>query len=212
MLSLEKSGNHASYPKSGGFAKLLDWHLNFGIRPSGGPERPGKRWSNKEFTEAVGGVDERTVRNWRAGRSRPNDLGSIERALFGTNPACDQWRFELRAAYDGYGQSADSTGIPRPLAHSLGSTRNVAALPDNLLTSPASQRRHAPHTYQQLENHLLNGSCYFAEAGLDDWSGQRQSSLVKSSSGEQPQTKPSQEKWQDALLPSLSSTWLASRT
>ena len=54
--------------------------------------------------------------NWRAGRNPPNDLGSIERALFGDNDTYDQWRIDLRAAYDGLRQALPISPIPAPPA------------------------------------------------------------------------------------------------
>lgn len=106
-LTSEKSGNRTAFPEGDSFAEQLNWHLAFGTRPGGGPDRPGKRWNNKEFAEAVLGSatdpesGSRVVRNWRAGRNRPQQLGSIERALFGDNDAYRHWRFALRTAYDG---------------------------------------------------------------------------------------------------------------
>jgi hypothetical protein len=76
----EKRGNEPPYPHRANFAKLLDWHLNFGTRPTGSPDQPGKRWSNKEFGDAVG-KHERSIRNWRTARERPADLATIEREL-----------------------------------------------------------------------------------------------------------------------------------
>lgn len=126
----EKSGNHSSYPAGGSFAELLDWHLGFGTRPEGMPGRPGTRWDNKTFAKAVGGVSDRTVRNWRTGRSPTRDLASIERALFGDNDACAEWRADLRAAHDGRNKPAavPTGGIPRPPPHFLGRADDVAAL------------------------------------------------------------------------------------
>jgi hypothetical protein len=80
------------------FAELLDWHLSRGTRPTGSPESPRTQWTNKEFGFQVG-VNERTVRNWRAGRTTPPEIASIERELFGENPVYNFWREELREAH-----------------------------------------------------------------------------------------------------------------
>ncbi|WP_158812690.1 tetratricopeptide repeat protein [Methylocapsa sp. S129] len=81
------------------FAELLDSYLSQGARPSGRPGKPGKAWTSKEFAAQCGGLTDRTVRNWRRGRTAPPELGSIERELFGDNSAYDDWRQELREAY-----------------------------------------------------------------------------------------------------------------
>jgi hypothetical protein len=93
----ERSGNAPSYPRGAGFAKLLDWHLNFGTCPTGSPHEPGDRWDNTEFAKKVDATD-KSVRNWRTGRTLPDGLGSIEHVLFGKNTAYKESRFDLRAA------------------------------------------------------------------------------------------------------------------
>ena len=133
----EKFGKQAAYPRGGSFASLLSWHLDFGTRPQGSPDRPGRRWGNKDFAAALGGVHERTVRNWRTGRNPPTELGSIERELFGDNNAYDQWRIGLRAAYDGRRQPTPTSSIPRPPAHFVGRAKDVAAILDVMLSSSA---------------------------------------------------------------------------
>jgi tetratricopeptide (TPR) repeat protein len=81
------------------FAQLLDWHLARGTRPKGTPtDVVGDRWTNKLFAPHVGS-NERTVRNWRYGRTAPQQLELIEKALFGDNQAYALWREELRVAY-----------------------------------------------------------------------------------------------------------------
>ena len=99
----EKSGKPKAYPRQGAFSELLEWHLSYGTKPGGQPNRPGTRWGNDEFAGVVGssrGLNERTVRNWRQGQNLPYDLASIERALFGKNDSYADWRLDLRAAYD----------------------------------------------------------------------------------------------------------------
>jgi hypothetical protein len=81
------------------FAELLKWHLIRGTRPNGGVAVLGRRWSRAEFADALG-VAEDTVRKWSAGRGRPREFFSIERVLFGANPEFEDWRAELRSAYD----------------------------------------------------------------------------------------------------------------
>ena len=112
----EKRGNMPPYPQGAAFAALLVWHLNFGTRPTGSPAKPGKRWNNKEFAGAVGGVGDRTVRNWRAGRSCPNEIGSIERALFGDSDKFCEWIFDLWHNYD---------KLKRDAINKITETRNV---------------------------------------------------------------------------------------
>jgi hypothetical protein len=133
----EKRGNEPPYPQQASFAKLLDWHLDFGTRPNGSPGRPGKRWDNVEFADAIG-TNERSVRNWRSGRVRPVNLGSIEYVLFGRNDAYKDWRFDLRAAYEGH-QPPVQDGIPLPPPDFLGREADINAIL-NVLLSPAPTR------------------------------------------------------------------------
>ena len=69
-----------------------------GTRPYGAPEKIGRRWTEKEFADAVG-VDQRAVRYWLSDQKVPQEMLSIERVLFGDNERYDTWRKELRAAY-----------------------------------------------------------------------------------------------------------------
>ncbi|SON56436.1 Regulatory protein AfsR [Hartmannibacter diazotrophicus] len=136
----EKTGKGSPYPEHQEFSKLLDWHLNFGTRPEGSPDAPGKRWNNKRFASAVGSVNERTVRNWRTGRSRPNDLASIEEELFGKNAAYDQWRFDLRHAFDNRDTpkpESISLRIPRAPQHFLGRATDIEVILPVVLSSGA---------------------------------------------------------------------------
>jgi hypothetical protein len=130
----EKRGTATTYPRGDNFAKLLIWHLNFGTRPAGGPDQPGKRWSNKEFAAELG-IGERTVRYWRNGDKRPTDFPSLERVLFGDNAAYAEWRFDLRAAYDDLRPPIIDGEIPSPPADFLGREADVTAILDVLLSS-----------------------------------------------------------------------------
>lgn len=98
----------AGYPDDGdgagrtrwSFGKLLSWHLNVhGTRPDGSPDRPGRKWSPKEFADKCG-VSDKTVRNWLGDKNPPVDIETIENALFGKDVArYAEWRLELRQAY-----------------------------------------------------------------------------------------------------------------
>jgi tetratricopeptide (TPR) repeat protein len=111
------------------FARLLDWHLTRGTRPTGDPDTPGRQWTNKELASRLGN-DERTIRNWRTCRNVPPEIVSIERELFGDNPGYAAWRAELREAHriarasetaqDGIGASKPASIISLPYP-SLGS-------------------------------------------------------------------------------------------
>ncbi len=81
------------------FFECLDFHLKFGTRPGGSPDRAGVEWTVKAFAEASG-VDERTVRNWRIGATKPgsDDVARMEGILFGDDPAFAEWRAEFRTA------------------------------------------------------------------------------------------------------------------
>lgn len=83
---------HRSLDRQRTFKDIFDEHLIRGTRPL---VRQATQWTNKEFAGRLG-VDERTVRNWRAGRSLPPELGPIERELFGDNESYAALRNELR--------------------------------------------------------------------------------------------------------------------
>jgi tetratricopeptide (TPR) repeat protein len=112
------------------FARLLDWHLTRGTRPTGDLDTPGRQWTNKELASRLGN-DERTIRNWRSGRNVPPEIVSIERELFGDNLGYASWRAELREAHrsarvseatqDGTGASewASIISLPYPSLGSL---------------------------------------------------------------------------------------------
>lgn len=83
------------------FADLMDHHMRNGTRPQGTPDQPGTAWTPKTLAFALGGVSDRTVRNWRHGKNRPVDLTSIEREFFGGIPAYAAELQALRAAHSG---------------------------------------------------------------------------------------------------------------
>ena len=96
----DAGNNTSSYPGDGSFHEILAWHLLNGTRPDSTPGRTGRRWNNKEFGHAVGKSD-RAVRNWiNLRKGKPDDIGLIELALFGDNSDYDNWRRQLRVAYD----------------------------------------------------------------------------------------------------------------
>jgi hypothetical protein len=77
------------------FAPLLAAHLQKGT----GPGRLGEEWSIKAFAYAVG-LNDRSIRNWIAGRTVPSDLRGIELVLFGKEQSSSRSeRLELRAAH-----------------------------------------------------------------------------------------------------------------
>ena len=94
-----KSGRRPADRSLWTFGEILGWHLfENGTCPKGSPNLPGRRWAPKSFAHAVGSV-ERSVRNWLTGRNIPNELNSIEHALFADNQAYADWRYELRRAF-----------------------------------------------------------------------------------------------------------------
>ena len=120
---LEINGSLSAYPKGESFAKLLDWHLKFGTRPDGSPDQQGPAWKNLEFANECGWTD-RTVRNLRTGRTHAQDLGTIERVLFGSSKAYGKWRSDLKLAYS-TGKNADPSQIPPPPMHFIGRDPDV---------------------------------------------------------------------------------------
>jgi tetratricopeptide (TPR) repeat protein len=108
-----KMTQNSAYDANGSFAQLLDWHLVHGTRPTGNVEVDGKQWGNKDFAYCVG-VVERTVRNWRSSETVPDYIGSIERELFGENPAYAAWRATLRTAHHTAQNGKTSTETETP--------------------------------------------------------------------------------------------------
>lgn len=119
----QQSGDRA--PES--FAHLIDFHLKNGTRPKGRPGVLGTEWTNPDFAAAVAlaeGTGERTVRNWRTGRTIPAEIALIEQALFGENPLYAAWRAELREVHSkararpsGHGVPVSSRAKPIDLPH-----------------------------------------------------------------------------------------------
>ena len=81
------------------FSKMLDNLLSRGTRPDGNADSIGKAWSNSELAKALGS-NERTVRNWRSGRSLPIEISTLEGVIFGNNKNFDDWRVEFREVYN----------------------------------------------------------------------------------------------------------------
>lgn len=80
--------------------RVIDFHMVHGSRPTGGPFEPGRQWGNDDLAACVG-QDERTVRNWRRGRTVPPSIAPLEREFFGIRADGDnediaQFRKELR--------------------------------------------------------------------------------------------------------------------
>lgn len=75
--------SHPMPPPRLSFGKLLDWFMLRGIRPMG-DERQGSPWGVKEFADKVKRSD-RQVKNWLQDKHVPEELNSIEAALFGRN-------------------------------------------------------------------------------------------------------------------------------
>jgi len=105
--SMEGSSHRPYYPKTGTYADLLCWHMDYwGTRPDGNTTNNGKPWDKIEFRQEAFGskwVKETTrigLDNWRGKKGAPNaSYGeTIENTLFGGNAIFDIWRSELEAA------------------------------------------------------------------------------------------------------------------
>lgn len=132
--SPEKSGKEpAVSPTGASFWELLDWHLRWGTRPGGLPGRRGREWNNKAFADAVG-VNERSVRNWRTGRSRPNlFLERVLEVLFAEKPEFESWRDGLRTAFQ-LDDSRVAVFFPHSPAYFLGRDEELEGMRDTLRT------------------------------------------------------------------------------
>jgi hypothetical protein len=102
------------------FGRLLKWHLVRGTRPGGRIDKSGERWVAKEFGEKAGRVSDRAVRHWLKDEHLPQDISSVENALFGS-AGYDDWRLELR------------------LAHARGSEANIAEVAPAATSVPSEE-------------------------------------------------------------------------
>ncbi|MEA2992803.1 MAG: hypothetical protein QOD40_1723, partial [Alphaproteobacteria bacterium] len=95
-ISKKLPDNRADYS----FSDLVYWHLlRYGTRPKGNPSaKVGRPWSLHNLAKLLD-LDERTLRNWISGKSRPTDMEALADELFGDNELFDEWRFELFEAY-----------------------------------------------------------------------------------------------------------------
>lgn len=110
MAARKRTGSGpAPGPASGdSFPELLMWHMAHGTRPSGVPGVDGVAWAIKEFAYACN-VSERTVTDWRSGRTLPTaNYEAITRAFFGENPAFTEYRNRLRKAFNDAKQAGGS--------------------------------------------------------------------------------------------------------
>jgi len=116
------------------FGDLLHDHLFVtGTRPPGSPEA-GEKWNRKTFAELVG-VNERTVRNWLNDKTPPDYPDTIERLLFGTDPAhAQEERREFRRLLPRNTRQTKAAsgdefdGVPPPLASFVGRHQQLKAL------------------------------------------------------------------------------------
>lgn len=102
----------------------------WGTRPEGNTERSGKPWTIKEFAFAVHadslkpGSAERNVGNWRDEDEGPprnrTTIQKIEAALFGDNPAFDNWKNDLRSALVRSRESGKNRGTRHGSAPDIG--------------------------------------------------------------------------------------------
>ena len=114
------------------FGRLLEWHLLRGTRPGGRLDHPGRKWSVKAFSEAVG-VGDRTVRYWLKDEHLPPEIETIERVMFGNDACYAEWRLGLRRAHakswaaKGTGETARAAlqEEPRSLASSRPAVSNI---------------------------------------------------------------------------------------
>jgi hypothetical protein len=121
-----KGSEPLAYPADGDFHNLLRWHLfTHGTRPDNKTGQIGKVWSAKEFSKALQ-LHSRTVSNWlrEENPTPPQDLASVERVIFGDNRLYDEWRANLRAAYNVLGKESREPA-PRPDRREV-----VSAVPD----------------------------------------------------------------------------------
>ncbi len=82
------------------FGVLLQWHIDNDTRPAQIAGKPWQSWTFQRFAGAVD-VTDRALRDWRNGVALPSEDNreTIERVLFGDDPAYTASRQELRAAY-----------------------------------------------------------------------------------------------------------------
>lgn len=135
------------------FGQILEKHLlTWGTRPSGQPGKGARNvWTKQEFADAVG-VDVRSVRNWCAGRTLPNEIESLVRVLFGANEAFEEQRLELREAYIS-SRRAGVQAVPDVAPPSD---------PEARLSQPAAQAIDAAHLTAPVRRRAPIGSAVLA--------------------------------------------------
>jgi transcriptional regulator with XRE-family HTH domain len=77
------------------FPLLLNAHLERGTRPTGLVSK----WGTNEFAAEVG-TSRQAIANWRSGKSVPNRIDFVERALFGASPNYEGYRQQLRSSWE----------------------------------------------------------------------------------------------------------------
>lgn len=87
--------NRADYT----FGDLIYFHVfDYGTRPAGSPfAKTGDPWEGGAFCDLIG-IDLRTLRNWIGDKHLPDEIGFLEKELFGNNALFDDSKLELRQA------------------------------------------------------------------------------------------------------------------
>lgn len=113
------------------FNELLKWHMTNGTRPRSDPRR-GVEWGPKELADRIGCTD-KTVRNWRNGKSRPDSTETIERIFFGNN---DYYPFAYRLGLRDARDNAEQENKRRK------ETKVTAVLDGEQLDKPSKNESH----------------------------------------------------------------------
>jgi hypothetical protein len=114
-----------------GFADLLNWLLNIGMRPTGDASF-GEKWSTWELAKTLG-VSQRTVRNWQSGHAIPRKIEPLVLVLFDDDLSSSKVRHQLEQAYrNARGDNKFKGIISSSRSHKLTPYRVFIGIPEGL--------------------------------------------------------------------------------
>jgi hypothetical protein len=172
-FSKKLPANRADYT----IGDLVYWHvLVYGTRPKGNPSaKVGRPWDLDSLAHLLG-LEERTLRNWMSGKTRPTKLGLLADELFGNNELFDEWRLELLGAYrkylldDSQAISARSETLEAEGPNSQG-THVEPSGPSDLSVSNGGGAENPPNEYANIADANLaaqgNDASALADSGED---------------------------------------------
>jgi hypothetical protein len=136
-MARKKTGNEPEAGEPRTFGNWIIFHMERGTRPGGMPDVEGRPWKVSELA-AKFGVDDRNVRNWRAGKPT-KVLHAIQQAFFNGEPQHADWSNKLAIAHRLAKGVDGGVEVPQLNIHNpglcLGRGDEVARVVANLLTA-----------------------------------------------------------------------------